>query len=332
MSSLSFEAGLNINQAASIRGLREDDTPSPALDPTSGSGGPHSSEKQRPAGPESSSSISGSSIGGAQAEQLKERYQDCLARKRELKRVLKRFDESFQASHGGLLPKKADKEVMRPQYQQYHDSKGELDALKAQIVQELGHFPEHLLQLENKAPAGLNANTNTASSRVERTPGTPVQHQPPQQQQQASGGSPRPSGSTPASAKGQGVATKTPSAAGMLSAAQGSPSPIRAIATPPPGATTTESPASSVPESAPSDEELAGMSTTQLMEEKKNLHAYLKTYERNFQTEHKRPVTKQDDIAPVSSEYHRYKTLKSLLAQRKDQERVAKAAKHATTA
>ena len=71
------------------------------------------------------------------------------------------------------------------------------------------------------------------------------------------------------------------------------------------------------------------MSTVQLLEEKKNLHAYLKTYERNFQVEHQRPVTKQEDIAPVSGEYRRYKDLKGLLAQRKDQERVAKASRQA---
>jgi hypothetical protein len=80
-----------------------------------------------------------------------------------------------------------------------------------------------------------------------------------------------------------------------------------------------------LPDNAPSDAELAIMPTAQLMEEKKNLHAYLKAYEKNFQTEHSRPVTKQDDIAPVAGEYRRYKALKSLLASRKDKDRLAKA-------
>ena len=74
------------------------------------------------------------------------------------------------------------------------------------------------------------------------------------------------------------------------------------------------------------------MSTARLLEEKKNLHAYLKTYERNFQAEHQRPVTKQEDIAPVSGEYRRYKDLKGLLAQRKDQERLTRASKQTAPA
>ena len=70
--------------------------------------------------------------------------------------------------------------------------------------------------------------------------------------------------------------------------------------------------------SSPSDEEMAKMSTSRLLEEKKNLHAYLKAFEKNFQKSNQRPVTKQEDIAPVAEEYRRYKkTLKTLLAQRK---------------
>ena len=59
------------------------------------------------------------------------------------------------------------------------------------------------------------------------------------------------------------------------------------------------------------------MSTGRLQEEKKNLHSYLKAYEKNFQSANQRPVTKQEDIAPVAEEYRRYKSLKTLLTQRK---------------
>ena len=45
-------------------------------------------------------------------------YRHLQGQKRELKRMLKRFDEDFQQRHG-RLPKKADKEVLRPQYQRY---------------------------------------------------------------------------------------------------------------------------------------------------------------------------------------------------------------------
>jgi hypothetical protein len=53
-------------------------------------------------------------------KQLYAKFKDLLLQKRTLKRKLKRFDEDFQA-RTGRLPKKADKEVMRPQYQKYHE-------------------------------------------------------------------------------------------------------------------------------------------------------------------------------------------------------------------
>jgi hypothetical protein len=60
--------------------------------------------------------------------------------KREIKRRLKRFDEDFLRDHG-RAPKKADKEVMRPVYQQYHDIKGRLDAMRRDIEASYGAFP-----------------------------------------------------------------------------------------------------------------------------------------------------------------------------------------------
>jgi hypothetical protein len=44
-----------------------------------------------------------------------------------------------------------------------------------------------------------------------------------------------------------------------------------------------------------------------LLQEKKNLHAYLKVYERDFNRSHGRPVMKNEDILPVANEYQRYK-------------------------
>jgi hypothetical protein len=57
--------------------------------------------------------------------QLYAKFKDLLLQKRTLKRKLKRFDEDFQA-RTGRLPKKADKEVMRPQYQKYHEVFGHI--------------------------------------------------------------------------------------------------------------------------------------------------------------------------------------------------------------
>ena len=47
-------------------------------------------------------------------------YRDLLEKKRDLKRLLKKFDEDF-FDNWGRNPKKSDKEVIRPMYQSYHE-------------------------------------------------------------------------------------------------------------------------------------------------------------------------------------------------------------------
>ena len=47
-------------------------------------------------------------------------YRDLLEKKRDLKRRLKKFDEDF-FENWGRNPKKSDKEVIRPMYQNYHE-------------------------------------------------------------------------------------------------------------------------------------------------------------------------------------------------------------------
>lgn len=64
-------------------------------------------------------------------------------------------------------------------------------------------------------------------------------------------------------------------------------------------------PATSVQGGPPDPAELA-----RLQEEKRSLHAYLKTYEREFQRTHGRQVMHNEDILPVAEEYRRYKDLK----------------------
>jgi hypothetical protein len=50
-----------------------------------------------------------------------------------------------------------------------------------------------------------------------------------------------------------------------------------------------------------------------LQDEKKQLHLYLKSYEKEFTKANGRPVIKHEDILPVSVQYQRYKELKTLL-------------------
>jgi hypothetical protein len=69
------------------------------------------------------------------------RYRELLNEKRELKRTLKKFDDDFAVAHGHQ-PLKADKEVMRPMYQRYHDVKAELDSARAAIENSHGSLPE----------------------------------------------------------------------------------------------------------------------------------------------------------------------------------------------
>lgn len=52
---------------------------------------------------------------------------------------------------------------------------------------------------------------------------------------------------------------------------------------------------------------------TELQDEKLRLLATLKSFEREFTKRHGRPVTKHEDIAPVSTEYKRYKEIKAIL-------------------
>lgn len=54
-------------------------------------------------------------------------------------------------------------------------------------------------------------------------------------------------------------------------------------------------------------------SMNSLQEEKRALHLFLKSYEKEFTKANGRPVIKHEDILPVSVQYQRYKELKTLL-------------------
>lgn len=79
-----------------------------------------------------------------------QRFKELMLEKKELKRILKKFDEDFAAKHG-RLPVKSEKEVcfcrcsqryslivvfpqvMRPMYQKYHELKHEMDQLRSHV-------------------------------------------------------------------------------------------------------------------------------------------------------------------------------------------------------
>jgi hypothetical protein len=63
--------------------------------------------------------------------------------------------------------------------------------------------------------------------------------------------------------------------------------------------------------------DVGALDVNALQEEKKKLHAYLKSYEREFSRTHNRPVMRHEDIQPVAGEYQRYKELKALVKARK---------------
>lgn len=109
------------------------------------------SASQHPAAGSGPAAVSAAQHAAA-GEDLYARYKELLTSKRDLKRRLKRFDEDF-AEQWGRAPKKADKEVIRPMYQKYHEVKGALDELKAQIEQSHGPLPEDLLDESGGASA-----------------------------------------------------------------------------------------------------------------------------------------------------------------------------------
>jgi hypothetical protein len=105
------------------------------------------------------STVSGTTI----PTEMYSKYRQLLTQKKDLKKELKKFDEEFQAKYG-REPKKADKEVMRPLYQRYHEVKADLDALQAAI--EASHGPMgHLAEDGESAMAG----PSTSNIEVKKT-------------------------------------------------------------------------------------------------------------------------------------------------------------------
>lgn len=119
----------------------------------------------------------GPSSSGSATADLYGRYRELLGSKRDLKRRLKRFDEEFLETQG-RQPKKADKEVIRPMYQKYHEVKAALEELKAQIEQSHGPLPEDLLDESGGGAVGGRGALGKSGSGVRISGGTDSEPEP----------------------------------------------------------------------------------------------------------------------------------------------------------
>ena len=206
--------------------------------------------------------------------EIQAKYQALMNEKKQLKRTLKKFDEDFASEHG-RPPKKSDKEVMRPMYQNYHEVKAELESIRSSIEISHGYLPDDMKEDRgedrkqgnstisfNDGKRGANVGSLDSSQHLSTT-----------------------LNSWSSGHVGYRIDTKDDRSDSDVSS-------------------------SSVRNNFSSS---GSNSLEALQEERKNLHAYLKTYERDFNKTHGRPVMKHEDIQPVAHEYERYKHVKALI-------------------
>jgi hypothetical protein len=280
------------------------------------------------------------------------KYKSLLTQKRDLKKELKMFDDQFVGTHG-RAPRKSDKEVMRPLYQQYHEVKAELDALQAAL--EAAHGPLSLSLLGASAAGGGGGgawghsgpgSVTSAMSAVSSVGTTTVVTSAMAVHEEEMPPAPSASASTAqrdrdvahhtrldATANSLSSTSSTLGGVGLglgLSSSGSSSSGSGGLYAAPAGGRVSAagdllgaraSPSLSLLQ--PSSGGFGGpvrledLDLDALQEEKKTLHAYLKAYERDFSRMHNRPVMRHEDIQPVASEYQRYKDLKALVKERK---------------
>lgn len=267
---------------------------------------------------------SSTSLSGIPNEMLEE-YRDIQNQKKEIKKVLKRFDEDFTAANG-RAPRKIDKEVMRPIYQNYHELKGRLDELKKTIELQFGSLPD---ELREDQKLSINVNNNNSN---------------PMMMTQSTSSSSN-SNSMDIHASDHGLALE----ATAMNITEGQrhfqhPGMQQSIPTWPQqqqqqkfhyeGSSSAAEEMMGSANTSNHQQQQQGFDQTQsssstgmsdadreleiLQEEKRNLHAYLKAYEKDFNKTHGRPVMKQEDIQPVAHEYQRYKELKRIMKDLKD--------------
>lgn len=206
--------------------------------------------------------IDNQAANAALVAQLCNRYKELLDQKKHLKKFLKKFDDDFVAKKG-RAPKKADKEVMRPHYQKYHELRGELERLKADILKVCGSFPSELEERNSAVDSDYDSDWQKTES--------------------------------------SGAKSNVPAVHNLDRS---------------PMTTLTNTSQSIDDNSSPKNLNTiveGGKTLEEILQEKRNLHAYLKTYEKEFNRTNGRHVMHPDDIKPVAAEYQRYKELKRIL-------------------
>jgi hypothetical protein len=239
-----------------------------------------------------------------QLTEMYAQYKLLLGKKRDLKKDLKSFDETFSLQNG-RTPRKTDKEVMRPLYQKYQEVKTELDALQAHIESKHGPIliPQEDLSESERPYQNTESKSNGASMKVKGS---------------ALGGKdihekndhyPGKIDSKFSDSRLNIEQFDTTEAAGASSSFPPSIYPLKStipLKSFEMFSNTMNSSNTNISVERNNDEKLE-----LLLEEKRTLHAYLKTYERDFNRIHGRAVMKHEDIQPVADEYQRYKELKS---------------------
>jgi len=201
------------------------------------------------------------------------RYRDLLLLKKDLKRRLKKFDEDFLTKFGKPA-KKSDKEVMRPLYQQYHEVKASLDAMKESVERLVAQGQGQGLQASDMD----QEETDESAQSVETTSTTSRLHGESSLSYSHSGN---------AATFKAGIKTVDPVGISETRNSGGGGG------------------------GGERRQDMGDFSAMQ--EEKRALHAYLKKYERDFNQKHGRHVMRPEDIDPVAGEYQRYKFLKKML-------------------
>jgi hypothetical protein len=236
--------------------------------------------------------------GTDQLTEMYAQYKLLLGKKRDLKKELKSFDETFSLQNG-RTPRKTDKEVMRPLYQKYQEVKIELDTLQAHIESKHGLIlnPQDDLSESERPYQSTETKSNGASKGS--TIVTKNNHE---KNDNYSGNRDSKFNESRLHIE-QFDTTEASGASSSFPPSLKSTVPLKSFEM---FSNTMNSSTSNIPQEKSNDEKLE-----LLLEEKRTLHAYLKTYERDFNRIHGRAVMKHEDIQPVADEYQRYKELKS---------------------
>jgi hypothetical protein len=235
--------------------------------------------------------------GTDQLTEMYAQYKLLLGKKRDLKKELKCFDETFSLQNG-RTPRKTDKEVMRPLYQKYQEVKIELDTLQAHIESKHGPIliPQEDLSESERPYQNTDSKSNGASIKVK---GSAIVGKDIHENFDSKFSESRLNIEQFDTTEAAGASSSFPPSIYPLKPTI----PLKSFEM---FSNTMNSSNSNVSVERSNDEKLE-----LLLEEKRTLHAYLKTYERDFNRIHGRAVMKHEDIQPVADEYQRYKELKS---------------------